>query len=77
MHLTFYLMKFALNYEHVSAVEGAANGSSQGTPTFEVEMKGALEVKIELRLKMHMVVHLLVQKMRVRGSGIGEVWQKA
>ena len=62
MHLTFYLMKFALQYEHVSAVEGAPDGSSQGTPAFEVDIKGALEVTIEFHLKMHMVVHLLVQK---------------
>ena len=36
MHLTFYLMTLALNYEHVSAVEGAPDGSSESTPTFEV-----------------------------------------
>ena len=50
-------MKFALKYEHVSAVESAADGLYQGTPTFEVKIKGALEVKIELRLQMHKVMH--------------------
>ena len=50
-------MKFALKYEHVSAVENAADGLYQGTPTFEVKIKGALEVKIELRLQMHKVMH--------------------
>ena len=29
--------------------------------TFEIEIKGALEVTIELHLKMHMVVRLFVQ----------------
>ena len=62
MQLTFYLMTFTLKYEHVSAVEGAPDGSSQGTSTFEVEIKGALLVTIELHLKMHIVVHLLVQR---------------
>ena len=60
MHLTFYLMKFALNYEHVSAFEGVPDGSPESTPTFEVEVKGVLEVTIEMSLKMHMVVRLLV-----------------
>ena len=44
----FYLMTFALKYEHVSAVEGAPNGSSEDTPTTEVEIKGALEVTTAL-----------------------------
>ena len=44
MHLMFYSMKFALNWEHVRAVEGVPDGSSEGTPTFEVEMKGTFEV---------------------------------
>ena len=60
MHLTFYLMKFALKYEHVSAFEGVPDGSPESTPTFEVEIKGVLEVTIEMSLKMHMVVCLLV-----------------
>ena len=62
MQLTFYLMTFARKYEHVSAVEGAPDRSSKDTPTFEIEIKNALENTIELHLKMHMVVHLLVQK---------------
>ena len=53
---------FAFNYEHVSAVEGAPDGSSRGTPTFEVEIKGALEVTTKLHVKMHMMVYWLVQK---------------
>ena len=60
MHLTFYLMTFTLKYEHVSAVEGAPDGSYEGIPTIEVEIKGALEVTIELHLKIHMVVRFLV-----------------
>ena len=62
MHLTFYLMMFALKYEHASGVEGAGDGWSESTPTFEVETKGALEVTTDLHLRMHMVVHLFVQK---------------
>ena len=34
-----------LKYEHISAVEGAPVGSSKDTHGFEVEIKGALEVK--------------------------------
>ena len=60
MQLTFYLMTFALKYKHVSAFEGAPDDSSEGTHTFEVEIKGVLEVTIEMHLKMHMVVSLLV-----------------
>ena len=41
-------------------------------PTFEVEIKGALEITIELRLKIHMVVHLLVQKSSQNNSIKGE-----
>ena len=47
--------------EHASAVEGAPDGSSEGTPTFDVEIKGALEVTVEFHLKMYMVVHIFVQ----------------
>ena len=50
MHLTFYLN------ERVSAVEGATDVSFQGTSTFEVEVKDAIEVTTELHLKMHMAV---------------------
>ena len=63
----------ALKYELVSAVEGAPDGSSQIIPTFEVEIKGALEITIELNLKKHMVVHLLVQKSSQNNSIKGEV----
>ena len=62
MHLKFQLMTFAFKYEHVIAVEGAPDGSSEGAPTFQVEIKDALEVTIELHLKKHMVVRLLMQK---------------
>ena len=51
-----------LKYEHVCGVEDGHDGSSEGTSTFEVEIKGAFEVTIEFHLKMHMVVHILVQK---------------
>ena len=56
MHLTFYLMKFPLKYEYVSAFESAPYGSSKGAPTFEVKVMGALEVTIELHLKVRIVV---------------------
>ena len=62
MHLTFYLMMFALKYEHVSAFEGVSDSSSEVRPTFEVDIKSVLEVTVEMHLKMHMVVCLLVQK---------------
>ena len=62
MHLPFYLMTFTFKYEHVSAVEGAPDDSSEGTPTFKSETKGTLEVTIELDLKIHMVVRLLARK---------------
>ena len=54
MHLTFYLMMFALKYEHDRAFEGVPDGSSEETPTFEVEIKSALEVRIELHLKLQL-----------------------
>ena len=62
MQLTFYLMTFALKYEHISAAEGAPNGLSEGTPTLEIEIKGAPKVTIQLHLKMHMLVYLSDQK---------------
>ena len=65
-------MTFALKYEHVSAFQGVPDGSSEGTPTFEVEIKGVLEVTFEMRLKIHMVVHLLVQKNSQNNSIKGE-----
>ena len=36
---TFYLMTFTLKYGHVNAFEGAPNGSSEDTPTFDFEIK--------------------------------------
>ena len=62
-----------LNYEHVSAVEGAT-GSSGGTPTFEAEIKGALGVTIESHLKINLAVHLLVQKSSQNNSIKDEIW---
>ena len=62
MPLTIYLMTFALKYEHVSAIEGASDGLSEDTLTFEVEIKSALEVTMEFHLKMYMVLRLLAQK---------------
>ena len=44
-------------------LKGTSDGSLEGTPTFEVEIKGALELTIALHLKMHMVAYLSVQKM--------------
>ena len=38
--MTFYLMTFTLKYEHVSAVKGAPDRSSENTPIFEAEIKG-------------------------------------
>ena len=73
VHLTFCLITFALKYEHVTAVEGAPDGSFENTPTFEVEIKRALEVTIELHLKMDKVVHLLVQKSSQNNSIKGEL----
>ena len=73
MHLAFYLIRFTLKYEHVGAVEDAPEVSSQGTPTFEVEIKGPIEVTTELHLKMYMVVHLLVQKSSQNNSIKGEL----
>ena len=54
-----------LTYEHVSAVEGVLDGSSEGTPTFKVEIKGAFEHKI--------AVHLLVRKSSQNNSMKGEL----
>ena len=73
MHLIFYSIKFALKYEHVSAVECTPDGPSGGTPTFEFEIKGALEVTIDLHLKIHMVVHWLVQKSTQNNSIKGKL----
>ena len=61
MNLTLYLMTFLLIYEHVSSVEYAPDDSSEGTPIFEVEIKGALGVATKLQLNMHMLVPFLIQ----------------
>ena len=55
-------MTFPLKYEHVSEIDGAPDGSSEDTPTFEVEIKSVFEVTMEFHLKMYMVLRLLVQK---------------
>ena len=55
MHLRFYLVD-----EHVSAVEDVPDGSSQCTPAFDAEIKGALQITNKLHLNVHMVVSLLV-----------------
>ena len=60
-------------YEQFIAVEGAPNGSSEGTPAFEVEIKDALELTIKLHLKIHMVVQLLVSKIARNNSIKGEL----
>ena len=49
-------MTFPLKYEYVSAFESALYGLSKGAPTFEVKVKGALEVTTELHLKLRIVV---------------------
>ena len=55
-------MTFTLKYEHFSENEGAPDGSSEDTLTFEVKIKGALDVTTELHLTIHRVVQLLMQK---------------
>ena len=45
MHLMFYLMMFALKYEHVGAVEGAPDGSSEA----------------HLHLRFKLMLHLRLQ----------------
>ena len=47
-------MMFALKYEHVSAFEDTSDGSSEATPTFEVEIKAPLEVRTEFHLKLQL-----------------------
>ena len=42
----FSLITFALKYEHVSTFEAAHDGSSEDTPTFEVEIKGHLRLQL-------------------------------
>ena len=62
MNLMLYLMTLLLIYEHVSSVEYAPDGSSEGTPIFEFKIKGALGVTTKLQLNMHMLVPFLIQK---------------
>ena len=59
------LLDGALKYEHVSAVN-----SLEGTLTFEVEIKGALEVTIALHLKMHMLAGALVSTKNAKSDRI-------
>ena len=54
-------------------MEGARDGSSESTPTFEVQIKGALENTIEFHLKMRLVMYLLVQKTAQNDSIKGEL----
>ena len=73
MHFMFYLMMFALKYYYVSAFEGATDGSSQGIPTFEVEIQGAFEVAVELLWNMPMGMRLLLQQSLIKESIKGEL----
>ena len=72
-YLTFFLTGFALKYEHVSVVEGVPYGSSEATPTFEVEIKSRLEFTMELHLRMHILERLLMQKSPQNDSIKGEL----
>ena len=55
MHLTVYFnMSVQLRVPRYS--------SSEGTPIFDVEMKGTPEVTIEMHLDMHILLPWLVQK---------------
>ena len=61
IHLTVYLVTSALKYKHASAFLGIHDGLSEGTPKFEIEIKGAVDVITELHLiKLHMMMLLLV-----------------
>ena len=42
------------------------------TPTFEVEIKGTLEITVELHLTVQMVVHFLVERSKQNDSIKGE-----
>ena len=42
------------------------------TPTFEVEIKGTLEITVALHLTVQMVVHLLVERSKQNDSIKGE-----
>ena len=56
------LLDGALKYEHFSAVEGAPDSLSEGTPSFKIEIKDLLEITFELHLEMNMELHFLVQR---------------
>ena len=73
MHLMFYVTMFSFKYDYVSAFEGASDDSSQGIPTFEVELKGVFEVAIELLWNMPMGMHLLLQQSSIKESIKGEL----
>ena len=62
MHLTFYLMVHIGMNMSVQLMVLLMAHLKKDTSTFEVEIKGAVEVTIELHLKMYMVMRLLVQK---------------
>ena len=47
------LLDGALKYEHFSAVEGAPDSLSEGTPSFKIEIEDLLEITFELHLEMH------------------------
>ena len=73
LHLMDVLLGGLLDDALVSGIEGAPEDSSEGTSTFEVQIKGAFWATIELHLKMHMVVHLLVPKSAKNDSIKGEL----
>ena len=52
------LLDGSLKHEHVSAIEGAPDGLSEGTPTSEAKIKGVIEVTIAF----HMNIHIVLQK---------------
>ena len=62
MHFRLDLMVHLTVQSKVHLSLSKIEGSSDGIPTFEVEIKGPLGVTIELDLKMHIVMHFLVHK---------------
>ena len=73
IHLMFYVTMFSFKYDYVSAFEGASDDSSQGIPTFEVELKGVFEVAIELLWNMPMGMHFLLKQSSIKESIKGEL----
>ena len=67
MYLTFYLVMH-VNMKLLVQFEGVSDVSSEDVPTFDFEIKGALEVRSELHLKVHTLMHLLVQKSAQKGT---------